>query len=327
MKETFVTYNPELRASVLEFLLKAYPDRNRKYFELWLSDLERGGCDYWEKTGIILVNNEIVGITMANPSLIKNFQGKELRVYCGANTIIKKEYRGKGLAKYLYELKKTPIEWCTPGITKMGLSSYNRYNIPYYSINPVNVYLAFNHCLAKKHKRVFEYPNRLIIGAGLEAILINTASDVEYPQSGRWTSDEYEYDRSKEYIENRFFLNYRAKEYAMFRIEKNKKQIGYFVVRKAFYKVNMLSLVDYRFDRSIASLKDVLKFVNKIAVMNNYGCVIVLTSDRLPYFMMFPFVLKTLKKLYCATSNSGIGSSKNLLITSADCDLDYVYYD
>lgn len=66
--------------------------------------------------------------------------------------------------------------------------------------------------------------------------------------------------------------------------------------------------------------------VVKLARLNKIGAVITLTSRNYALISFQPLTIKMSKKLYTATGDPEMWEDTNILITSADSDLDFVYY-
>ena len=87
----------------------------------------------------------------------------------------------------------------------------------------------------------------------------------------------------------------------------------------------MISLVDYRFHSRKDELR-AFKVASKIARLNHIGLVISLSSRDYGNFLT-PLLFKMKKKLNCATGYKEYRDKLNdALFTSADSDLDFVYY-
>ena len=102
--------------------------------------------------------------------------------------------------------------------------------------------------------------------------------------------------------------------------------VCYFVVRLAHYKgFDVISLVDFRY-RKKDYMSSIDKAVSEIAKINHIGFYLTLSSLKRKVFNFFPVILRTSKKLYGGTTIPHINKECSLLITSADSDLDFVYY-
>ena len=87
----------------------------------------------------------------------------------------------------------------------------------------------------------------------------------------------------------------------------------------------MVSLVDFRFRKRDYETR-ALKAATKVAGTCGIGLVMTLTSRRWGY-MLSPLTIMTKKKLHRAVGMKDYAENFNeMLITSADSDLDFVYY-
>ena len=122
--------------------------------------------------------------------------------------------------------------------------------------------------------------------------------------------------RDENFVKDRFFNIY-LKNY-VFKHDVNGVTDCYFVVRPIqLYGINMLSLVDYRYtDESYIPL--IREYLREIAKINNIGLCMTLTSEK----KWFGYKLK--KELQAITFNKNVET--DILITSADSDIDFVYY-
>lgn len=88
--------------------------------------------------------------------------------------------------------------------------------------------------------------------------------------------------------------------------------------------LNMISLVDYRLSDTKGQ-RLLLRMVRKIATLNKIGLIITLTSQS-RFSQRYPLTIKTPKKLFGGTTMAELKDGQDFLITSADSDLDFVYY-
>lgn len=317
-------YSPQLRLQVLDFLEKIYPYRSKYYFEYWIDNIEESLDKLKSKSVILFDENLIVGVALPNLFCIKNKKGETFELFSSCNVIISWEYRGKGLAKYLYETCNGPDKWITLGITNAGVSAYKRYVKHYLPLKDLFVYVTFNYTLLFPFKHIQDLC-KIVNKGQLMATQITSIEDLSIPFGESWTEDDFEVVRDYDYLKKRFFDNYRSKEYHVYSVKKGTKPVGYFVVRRTFFKIPALALVDYRYDKKCISLNDLLSMVDKVAVSCRLGATITITSENL-HASIFPFTFKTRKRLTCATNMDALVDSNNFLITSAETDLDFVYY-
>ena len=145
----------------------------------------------------------------------------------------------------------------------------------------------------------------------------------QFTADGFWQNDEVELIRDKNFFKNRFVDIYR--KYTIYQIKEKGATVGYFVIRPARYKrFNLLALVDFRFKNEKVE-KSIMKAMNIIARKNQVGMCITLTSlkkKRLSYGC----TVRMPKVLYGGTTMVELKEDDFMLITSADSDLDFVYY-
>ena len=157
-------------------------------------------------------------------------------------------------------------------------------------------------------------------------IAFDRVDDIEsfqFTADGFWQNDEVELIRDKNFFKNRFVDIYR--KYTIYQIKEKGATVGYFVIRPARYKrFNLLALVDFRFKNEKVE-KSIMKAMNIIARKNQVGMCITLTSlkkKRLSYGC----TVRMPKVLYGGTTMVELKEDDFMLITSADSDLDFVYY-
>ena len=331
---TIVHYSNELRDKLMVFLKQEYPRRKEQYLTFCLDYLDKSPVEAKEKAVVALVNSEIVGcytvlpLRMVNNSSIDNY-------YIQVNMMVSPDYRGLGISSSLYYYLDYYPNWMVTGFTEVAWKIASKKVKSFKPVAPIYVYLLFNSWLpvtALKRMRIMKKTNGLRPfpeNASFSSFTLKKVHAVDnlfFPNSGRWLECNAEIVRDREYMDERFFKHYRSKEYVVYSLCKNKQPMGYFVVRPTEYKgFQMLSLVDFRYLRS-GSLFDVLNAVAYIAKNTHYGMVIILTSLKLPHFSLFPCVVRTTKELPCATGVESLAQQREILFTSADSDLDYVYY-
>ena len=155
---------------------------------------------------------------------------------------------------------------------------------------------------------------------------VDDVEKTDIPENGYWMDDTVEFVRDRSFLKNRFFNMYRKDEYHMYNYLIDGITKGYLVVRKTRLSgIDMLSLVDFRCSRSIYERRMMLAVV-KLAKMNKIGIVITLTSRNYSWISCNPLTIKMKKKLHTATGDPKMMRNENILITSADSDLDFVYY-
>lgn len=331
---TIVHYSNEWRDKLMIFLKQEYPHRKEQYLEFCLDYLDKSPVEAKEKAVVALMNSKIVGCYTVLPLRMINNSGIE-DLYIQVNMMVSPNYRGLGISSFLYYYLDYYPNWMVTGFTEVAWKIVPKKVKSFNPIDPIYVYLMFNSWLpvtALKRMHIIKKTNGLRPfpdNASFSNFTLKKARMVEdlfFPSAGRWHECNAEIVRDREYIDERFFKHYRSKEYVVYSLCKNKQPIGYFVVRPTEYKgFQMLSLVDFRYVNS-SSWGDVLKAVAYIANKTHYGMVIVLTSLKLPRISLFPWVVRTTKELPCATGVESLAQQRDILFTSADSDLDYVYY-
>lgn len=308
-----------------------YPSRNEKYLEWWLSNMDSGNEEDWQKCFIVFEGEEIIGCTTAIPiELVRNGIRKDF--YLRGNTIISPEIRGRGVSKLLYDKVNCYNNWLSVGITDIAWKIQPKYVKNFTPIRPINIYLAANgwilpqvvRYLLKGKPRTIDFPPQINLPLEESFVLVKDIKELDFPAETSWTADGVELVRDESYLQRRFFDIYCAEWYAIYKYEKQGKTKGYTVLRRIMYKgVEMVSVVDYRFGNRDNERK-AFWLAQKVARRNKVGLVFGM-STRKYHFLGFPLLIKTQKKLNCAVGNKEI-DFKDLLVTSADSDLDFVYY-
>ena len=328
-----ICYTPEWHNPLLGFMQNVYPHRDMRYLDWWLSNIDYSK-ECWKKCVLILNGDSIIGCTTVNELEIETPGGRK-KFFAQANTILSAEYRGKGISRLIYEKYNYP-EWITIGFTDTAWKVQPRYVKSFVPIKSVNVYLSFSprgfltgqiwrmllHMKLKDHS----LPLYLSLGNSEEIVLCEDIRDLYITNDGKWMSDAIEIVRDKNFFMKRYLNNYRKKQYWIYQFLSKNRITGYLVLRTTVYKgLDMLSLVDFRFMKRDDEIK-ALKAAVKVAGMCGIGLVITLTSRRWGH-RFSPLTIKTKKELHSAV---GLQDYKNefndILITSADSDLDFVYY-
>ena len=333
MNITKNTYSPEWHEAVFEYLCKTYPSRPKLYLDWWLRVIDEAGKDCWEKAVFVTDDGKIIGCSLASVFRIY-IENKVETYFTSGNTVLNPEYRGKGLSKYFYEQVNEFNNWIRVGFTDIAFKVMPRFVKSFTPINPINVYISVNRAIVGQiirqilHiKKTWKgFPSDISIGAKSRLKKIENLEMLTIPSDGHWTNDNAEFVRDKTFIRKRFFEIYCSDQYGIYDYLSADKSLGYIVLRKALYgSYEMLSLVDYRF----YSQKDETKAfyaVSRFARYNNIGLVITLSSRNYKP-LLCPLTIKMKKKLSCATGMKAKQELfNNLLITSADSDLDFVYY-
>ena len=324
-------YSPQWHIRLLEYMREVYPHRDVEFLEWWVSHMDSGSEIDWQKCFIVIEGEEIIGCTTAIPIELIH-EGIKKDFYIRGNTIISPEKRGKGASKSLYNKVNSYNDWLSIGITDIAWKIQPKYVKNFTPIQPINVYVAANGWilpelvkrLLKRKPCMMEFPKQIGMPQNETFVRITDIKELEFPEKGRWTTDHVELVRDEAYMQNRYFDVYCAERYAIYKYEKQGKTEGYTVLRKISYRgVEMVSVVDYRFGNPKDERK-AFRLAQKVARQNKIGLVFAISSGKYRFFGS-PLLIATPKKLNCATGNKEI-DFKDILFTSADSDLDFVYY-
>ena len=333
MDVKIIHYTPELHNSLLAYMQSVYPYRNVEYLNWWIANIDQSDEECWGKCTIILGDGQIIGCTTVNYSCIR-IDSKEKRFFVIGNTIISPNQRGKGISKEIYKRVNLYDDWLSVGITDIAWKIQPRYVKQFTPIRPINVYISVNYHfiegiiykLLHKHREWKGFPDTIRMGSQKELCRVKDLNSIVFPHNGLWTTDSIELVRDKAFFKMRYFDIFCSGKYAIYLCKRNDLVVGYVILRKAEYKgLDMISLVDYRFysrdDEPIA-----FKAASRLAVYNNIGFVITLSSRKYG-LMLSPLTIKMWKQLNCAIGMKDLLEKFNdALFTSADSDLDFVYY-
>lgn len=325
-------YSPNLHKQLLAFMCSQYENRSPEYLEWWLSNLDKGGVDVWNTTVIAYYDNRIVACCTSNPFMLK-IRDEVCPMFYESNTIVSPEVRGYGIGKKLYSEIIKHKNRITIGLTKSAYIIQTQKINGNYPILDVRVYVSanryslrsiINKFLNRTHNIVF--PEKINV-AGCSFTIVKNAKDLnEFPENGIWLNDNVELIRSKEWLRSRFINIYRKQDYFIYTIHKDNSLVGYAVYRKGkIYGVEFISIVDFRC-RNIQDEKYVTKIANKIAKANKIGFTFCMSSRLHPIIRFAPFTIRLRKKIKNVTVVEGI-KDKEILFTSADSNLDFVYYE
>ncbi|MDY3032375.1 MAG: GNAT family N-acetyltransferase [Odoribacter sp.] len=324
-----IVYNSEWFCKLKEFLYKQYPHRSREYLDWWMNQMaETGGGG---RTLLVVENETIYGCTTSVFSSIK-IKGIERDFYWECNTIIDKTQRGKGLGKLLYSAMNAFNDRITVGFTRSAWQIQPNIIKDFKRLIPVKVYVSLGtYSFKTVLDSFFKSKERKELSIQPDVIQkrnysfkritdINNLTDNVY-----WLNDDVEIIRNRRYFVGRFSQISKEK-YIIYEGVKDGAVFGYFVVRLIEYRgIQMLSLVDFRvINRSFFSY--IRKAVIHLCNINKIGLSIMLTSWNMPRISFNPITLKLNKKLHVATSLHELDNDSCILITSADSDLDFVYY-
>ena len=333
MQTQAISYHSNWHARLLEYMKKVYPHRDIRYLDWWITNIDQSDEKCWEKCIIILYDDEIIGCTTVNDARIL-IDSEEKRFFSRGNTIVSPDQRGKGISKEIYNQVNLYDNWFSVGVTDIAWKIQPKYVKRFTPIRPVNVYISVNWSICTQlFRKVYggqpatcQYPEHLSVSHFEELQKVSNISQIAFPSQGQWMKDKAEIVRDKVFFLKRYYDIYNSDKYTIYQYLLRGKSIGYVVVRPTRYKgVEMLSLVDYRFQSRQDEVK-AFKAAAKIAKSNNKGLVITLSSREYT-FRLLPLTIKMKKKLNCAIGMPKYKECFNdMLITSADSDLDFVYY-
>lgn len=329
------SYTPEWHDRLLEYMKEVYPYRNAKYFEWWISNIDHSDEDCWTKCTIVMDGSRIIGCTTVNNIRVL-MNSVEDKLFFRGNTIVSPNQRGKGISKEIYNRVNLYYSWISVGVTDIAWKIQPKYVNNFTPIKPVNVYVSVNlrgflrgqiwRLLCRKTLKKCLFPIYADLGKKEELILVEKLEDMFFPKDGKWNEDDFEIIRDKDYFKWRYYDIYRSDKYQIYKYQSDGENIGYIVLRKIVYKgLNMVSLVDFRFRKRDDETK-AIKAATKVAGTCGIGLLMTLTSRRWGY-MLSPLTIMTKKKLHSAIGTKEDTDKFNeMLITSADSDLDFVYY-
>lgn len=334
MSFSTISYNPEWHNRLLSFMRDVYPYRSDLYLDWWLTNIDNSGEACWDKCAIVLDNDKIIGCTTVNV-LDVNDGNVRKRFFAQANTILLPDYRGKGISRKIYERYNYP-DWITFGFTDIAWKIQRRYVTVFTPINPINVYVSLSirglvsglvwRLTKRRTLKDCKYPKHVDLGRKEELVLIKGIDDVHFLNAGKWTEDDIEIVRDRDFFQKRFFDIFRSENYYIYNYFSHGASIGYVVFRSTVYKgIDMVSLVDFRFKKR----EDELKALNAAVTVAGHcgvGFVITLTSRNWGH-RLSPLTILSKKKLHSAVGTKEKTDKLNeMLVTSADSDLDFVYY-
>ena len=326
-----LTYTPEIYDTLRCFMINQYPHRSREYITWWLNVLQNSSDDIWRKTLIIMHNNKIVACMTSKKSSYV-YKAKVYDFFYEANTIVCSSMRGRGIGNILYSYLEQFDDRCTIGMTNLAYNIQSSKLKQSISLDPIRVYITIN-------KNIFKYVANIVKQSkdynlitpkafkkkGVDFVYINDFSEIVIPDKGKWNDDDVEISRDLKYLEDRFELIWKNTEYVKYCLKKDGRQIGYVVYRKAkLYGLNIIAIVDYRCITKDDE-KHVFNGANYIAKINGVGLSICLSSRKYRILSLRPLTIRTPKII------KGLAGLKlktpHILFTSADSDLDFVYYE
>lgn len=330
-KIKIVNYTPELHKDLLVFMSKQYENRSVEYLNWWLTNLNEGGKELWATAFVVFYNEIIVGCYTSNPISIV-IKGKDIPMFYGGNAIIESEYRGVGIGKMMYEEVFKHIYRISIGLTAASYAIQTQKFKRCFPLNDIRVYVSANmYCFRSILNRFINettsvfFPDKIRV-ADYVFSHVKQFEDVEgFPEDGIWLNDEVEIKRSKEWLFSRFIDIYR-KDYFIYVIRQSEQLKGYAVFRKGrIYGVEFISIVDFRC-KCVELEKVITKAAHEIAKSNKVGFTFCMSSRYHSFIRFSPLTIRLKKKIKNVTCVESI-HDKDILFTSADSNLDFVYYE
>lgn len=327
-----VFYNFQWHKRLKEFLYANFPHREKDYLDWWLSQSINLKEDLQNRTFMIVDDSKrIVACTTALGTKIK-INLKVSDMYWEANTIVNSTYRGQGVGRIIYEQMNLFRDRCTTGFTQAAYVIQPKIINHFKNLSSVFIYLSFNSFIFKSlwdrllgntiKQDELNFPKQI----DLKHIRFERVDDIEsfgFTSDGFWQNEAIELIRDKNFFKSRFIDIYR--KYIIYQGKVGNETMGYFVLRPAQYKgFKLFSLVDFRY-KNDCDEKSIIKAMTKIAKRNRIGMFITLTSLK-KKFWSSGCTIRTPKVLYGGTTMAEIKEDDFMLITSADSDLDFVYY-
>ena len=328
---TIIPYSPQLHDKLRDFMFAQYPGRSKEYILWWLNCIKQNNSNVWEKQNIVICDDDIVGCMTLMPHNII-VDGKNMEIYFEANTIVSPARRGLGVGKMLYEKLAGNKNRCTIGMTNIAYEIQSSQFNDNVNLDPVKVYLTinkwlplaiYNRILKRKNSKI-DYPQNIKLRS-LTYVKFNSFEEIPFPENGKWSSDSIEVGRDKKWLECRFNKIWRASTYAKYLIKQSNECVGYVILRKSnMYGFDHIAIVDYRCTH-IDIEKSVFSVANHIAKNNHIGFTMCLTSRYYGMLGLYPLRIMLPKKIK-GLAGPEIKEGK-IFFTSADSDLDFVYYE
>ena len=330
-KIVIATYSPQLHGALLSFMIGQYENRSAEYLDWWLSNIDKGDKSLWETTLVVYYDNEIIGCYTSNPVYIVT-DGKTTPMFYGGNAIIDPKFRGAGIGKKIYAEIFKYKNRISIGLTAASYAIQTQKFEECHPILNVRVYVSVSwYCLRSIMNKFLNktsnvaFPDKIMVSGCLFSRITDVKDLDEFPENGIWLNDNVELIRSKEWLKSRFIDIYR-KDYSIYVMHKDEELAGYAVFRKGrIYGVEFISIVDFRYKDSRLE-RVVTKAANKIAKMNGIGFTFCMSSRLHSLIRLLPFTIRLPKKIKNVTVVEKIKDEK-ILFTSADSNLDFVYYE
>lgn len=328
-----IYYRSEFHKKLRDFLFVNFPHRDKKYLDWWINQSIGLQEELSNRTFMVVDESEqVVACTTALWTRLR-IRSKVSDIYWEANTIVNTCYRGKGIGRMIYERMNQYKNRCTIGFTETAYAIQPKIIENFKNLTSVYVYLSFNTYLLKslwnrligRLKKIdcdWMFPEMIQLNH-VSFEKIEDLQSFNFPKDGFWQNDEVELIRDKDFFKNRFVDIYR--KYTIYQAKEKGATVGYFVIRPATYKgFSLMALVDFRFKNEKVE-KSIMKAINIIARKNRIGMCITLTSLKKNFFS-YDCTVRMPKVLYGGTTMAKLKEDDFMLITSADSDLDFVYY-
>ena len=326
------TYSPELHKKLLMFMISQYENRSTEYLDWWLTNIDNGDKSLWKTTLVVFYENDIIGCYTSNPLYIE-IKGETTPMFYGGNAIINPEFRGVGIGKMIYTEIFKYNNRISIGLTAASYAIQTQKFKGCYPILNVRVYVSANrYCFMSLIGKFWNrtvgnvlFPDNIKMSKCVFSLMRDIKDLDEYPEDGIWLNDFVEIKRDKKWLRSRFIDIYR-KDYYIYTIRRNEELVGYAVFRKGrMYGIDFISIVDFRC-KDEKYERVVTKVAHKIAKVNKIGFTFCMSSRLHSLVRLLPFTIRLPKKIKNVTVVEKIKDEK-ILITSADSNLDFVYYE
>jgi len=316
-----IEYSSLWKQILYDFFIDQYPNRSKEFVLWWIDQIEK--TDAGKRTYLVVENQKILGCTQGVYFNVIDRNNNKTLLYWSANTVVDKKERGRGIGKLLSDKWQYNDDFAAVGFTEaMWKITVKQFEGLYRLLSFVNVFIDIN---TKFIYTIYQYiafklfkkktnKKELILPESKLFTLIHDSKELNLDE--RYIGCNAQVLRDSDFIKDRFFNIY-LKNY-LFKHDVNGISECYFVVRPIqLYGITMLSLVDYRYtDKKYIPL--IRREIRRIAKKNNIGLCMTLTSEK----KWFGYKLR--KELQAITFNKNVET--DILITSADSDLDFVYY-
>ena len=326
--------------ALIDFNIRTYEDRDRIDESFRYRYLNTPYKESFRDESLIALNNDnkIIGQALLLPARL-SYKGKEYQIYWGMDYFVEESYRG---LSGVMLVKKT-IEHENHfgvGLTKVSLGVHLAagekiagYLRKFMKFRFSAVVLPFLYLNFKGDIRSRKFPEKILMKKGrFERVY---SPDEIVSKKGYWNHDLIEFNRSREFMEWRFF-HYEDK-YKVYKYippqDENQDQPVYFVVRPVVWRnVKCLLLVDHRYPDERRDFFDlILKAAKKLT--RKTGRAATITGCSLPSY--YPILKKNWflefgTKMVVVSKFPLLGEviekqEDIMLITFADSDCDFYY--